>query len=72
MLAALTSAFAIVMGSAIASALLHYRLQLEADNAWWLGAVTALTVSACSLALGARYLLGRLRLAPALLLRSGG
>jgi putative ABC transport system permease protein len=72
LLAVLTSAFAIATGSAIALALLQYRLQLEAENVWWLGAVTALAVSVCSLGLGARYLLARLRLAPALLLRSGG
>ena len=34
--------------------------------------VTALVVSGLSLGLGARYLLARLRLAPAMLLRAGG
>jgi putative ABC transport system permease protein len=72
LLALLTSAFAIAAGSAIAIALLRYRLQLEVADVWWLGAVTAVAVSAASLGLGARYLLRQLRVAPAALLRSGG
>ena len=72
LLALLTSLFAIVLGSALASALLEYRLQLQVPNIWWLGALTAVGVSVASLGFGARYLLRQLRLAPALLLRSGG
>lgn len=70
LVALLTSAFAVLLGSAIAYGLLEYRLGLEADGVWWLGALTALTVSGLSLSIGARYLLRRLRLSPALLLRS--
>ncbi|MDX1606823.1 MAG: hypothetical protein R3202_11565, partial [Candidatus Competibacterales bacterium] len=69
LLALLTSAFAILLGSAIAYGLLEYRLELEAGGVWWTGAVTALLVSGLSLYAGARYLLRRLRLSPALLLR---
>jgi putative ABC transport system permease protein len=72
LLALLTSAFAIAAGSAIAIALLRYRLQLDVAGVWWLGALTAVAVSVISLGLGARYLLRQLRFAPAALLRSGG
>ena len=72
LLALLTSVFAIVLGGAIAVALLTYRLELEVPNVWWLGAVTAVGASSASLALGARYLLRQLRLSPALLLRTSG
>jgi putative ABC transport system permease protein len=72
LIALLTSLFAVPLGSAIAIALLRYRLELPADPAWWLGVVTALGVSIFSLTLGARYLLRRLRVAPAALLRAAG
>jgi putative ABC transport system permease protein len=39
---------------------------------YWSGALTAFGVSAISLGMGARYLLGQMRLNPAMLLRSGG
>lgn len=70
LLALLTSAFAVAVGSSLALALLHFRLQLEAGGLLWTGALTAITVSACSLGLGALYLMRRLRLSPAQLLRS--
>jgi len=70
LLALLTSAFAVVTGSSLALALLHFRLQLESTGLLWTGALTAMTVSACSLGLGAFYLMRRLRLSPARLLRS--
>lgn len=70
LLALLTSAFAVVVGSGLALALLHFRLQLESAGLLWTGALTAVTVSACSLGLGAVYLMRRLRLSPAQLLRS--
>ncbi len=71
-LALLTSAFAIVAGTALAAALLRYRLDLEVAGLFWIGAGTAILVSTCSLGLGATYLLRQLRIAPALLLRSSG
>jgi putative ABC transport system permease protein len=39
---------------------------------YWSGALTAFGVSAISLGMGAHYLLGQMRLNPAMLLRSGG
>lgn len=72
MLAAITSVFAVVLGSTLALALMQYRLQLESAEVLWVGALTAIGVSGSALALGARHLLRQLRLAPAVLLRSGG
>ncbi|MDP2398051.1 MAG: hypothetical protein Q8M53_06840 [Burkholderiales bacterium] len=70
LLALLTSSFAVVVGSGLAVALLHFRLQLESAGLLWTGALTAIVVSACSLGLGALYLIRRLRVSPAQLLRS--
>ena len=72
LIALVTSAFAIILGSAIAYGLLVYRLELEAGNVWWLGVLVALLVSGLSLAAGAYYLLNRLRLSPMQLLRASG
>ena len=72
LIAALTSVFAIVAGSAIAAALLHWRIQIGDHGAWWLGVVVAFVVSGTSLGLGARALLSALRVAPARLLRAAG
>lgn len=72
LLAVLTSAFAIAAGNLIATALLQHRLQLDAGNTWWIGVLTAIVVSGCSLGGGARYLLRQLRFSPASLLRSAG
>ena len=71
LLAGVTSLFAIVLGAAIALPLMRYRLKLPADDLLWLGALVAVTVSSLSLALGARYLLHRLRVNPVTLLRGG-
>jgi len=71
LLAVLTSLFAIAVGSVIAIALLQYRLQLESQNIWWMGVVTAVVVSASSLGLSARHLLRRLGTSSAQL-RAGG
>jgi putative ABC transport system permease protein len=72
LLAFITSIFAVVLGSIVALPLLNYRLKLPSEDLVWLGVVTAASVSIVSLSLGARYLLRRLRLKPAVLLRSGG
>lgn len=69
LLAVLTTAFATIVGSALAGILLHHRLQLDTPFAWWPGALVALVVSVASLGLGAQHLLRRLRLSPAALLR---
>ncbi|MGE0098076.1 MAG: ABC transporter permease [Hydrogenophaga sp.] len=71
LLAVITAAFAMVVGSALAAALLRWRLDLDPAGLYWTGALTALGVSSVSLGLGARYLLAQMRLNPALLLRDG-
>jgi putative ABC transport system permease protein len=56
----------------LATGLLQWRLDMSPAGLYWTGALTALGVSSVSLGLGARYLLGQMRLNPAMLLRSGG
>ena len=70
LLALIASLFAVVLGSAIALPLLELRLKLPATDLVWLGALVALAVSSLALGLGAAYLLRRLRIRPAILLRS--
>ena len=70
LVALITSSFAVVLGSAIALPLLQIRLKLPSEDLIWIGAVTAVGVSTLSLSLGARYLLRRLSLKPAVLLRN--
>ena len=70
LLALITSLFAVLLGSAIALPLLQLRLKLPSGDLIWLGAITAFVVSTLSLSLGARYLLRRLGLKPAVLLRN--
>jgi putative ABC transport system permease protein len=72
LLALVTATFAVVVGSALAVALLRLRLELDAGGLYWTGAVTAFAVSLVSLGVGAQVLLAQLRLMPAALLRSGG
>ncbi len=72
LVALLVCVFALLLGSLIAFGLLEYRLRLDATGLWWIGALSALIVSAASLGLGARHLLQQLRLQPAELLRSSG
>jgi putative ABC transport system permease protein len=71
LLAVVTSSFAILLGAAIALPLLRYRLKLPSEDLLWLGAIVAFGVSSLSLAIGARYLLHRLRVNPVTLLRGG-
>lgn len=71
LLATVASLFSILLGAAIALPLLRYRLKLPSEDLLWLGAGVAFAVSGVSLALGARYLLHRLRLNPVILLRGG-
>lgn len=72
LLAGVTSVFATAAGSALALALLHWRLELDASGLYWTGAVAALGISGLSLSMGAQWLFAQLRLSPARLLRSGG
>jgi len=69
LLAAITSSFAVLLGAAIAIPLLALRLKLPTNDLLWLGVATAVGVSGLSLHLGARYLIRRLRVRPAVLLR---
>ncbi|MCD6666984.1 MAG: hypothetical protein LT081_12985 [Hydrogenophaga sp.] len=72
LLALITAGFALLAGSALATGLLQWRLDMSPAGLYWSGLLTALGVSALSLGLGARYLLSQMRLNPAMLLRSGG
>jgi putative ABC transport system permease protein len=72
LLATITGGFALLAGSALATALLLWRLDMSPAGLYWTGLLTAAGVSALSLGLGARYLLAQMRLNPAMLLRSGG
>ena len=71
LLAFVTTAFAAVAGSLLATALLRWRLDMDPLGLYWSGVAVAATVSTVSLGLGARYLLRQMKLNPALLLRSG-
>ena len=72
LLALLASLFAVLLGAAIALPLLHWRLKLPSLDLVWLGALVAVGVSSLALGFGAAYLMRRLRLRPATLLRSSG
>ncbi len=72
LLASVTAGFAVLTGSALATGLLLWRLDMSPLGLYWSGGVTAVLVSGLSMALGARYLLRQMRLSPAMLLRSGG
>jgi putative ABC transport system permease protein len=71
LLAVVTAAFAMTLGSLLALALLQWRLELDGAGLLWTGALTAIGVSSLSLGLGARVLLAQMRVAPARLLRGG-
>ena len=72
LLALVTTGFALLAGSTLATGLLQWRLDMSPAGLYWSGLLTAAGVSALSLGMGARYLLSQMRLNPALLLRSGG
>lgn len=69
LLALITTTFAVILGSAIALPLLGIRLKLATDGLLLAGLTTAAVVSVVSLHLGGRYLLRRLQVRPAILLR---
>jgi putative ABC transport system permease protein len=69
LLALVTAAFAVSIGTPLAALLLHARLGLDAGGLYWTGMVTALGVSLFSLGAGAQVLLAQLRVSPAALLR---
>jgi len=70
LMALIASVFAILLGSAIALPLLELRLKLPSTDLIWLGALVAISVSSLALGIGASYILRRLRIRPAILLRS--
>jgi putative ABC transport system permease protein len=72
LLALIASLFAVLLGSAIALPLLQVGMKLPSADLVWLGALVAPAVSVAALGLGAAYLSRRLRLRPAILLRSLG
>lgn len=71
LLASVTAGFAMVVGTALAMALLEYRLELDATGLAWIGALVAVMVSFTSLGVGAQVMLAQLSTAPARLLRRG-
>jgi putative ABC transport system permease protein len=71
-LALVTAGFAVLTGSALATGLLRWRLDIDPSGLYWSGLLTAFGVSGVSLGMGAHYLLRQMNLSPALLLRSGG
>jgi len=72
LLAILTAGLGLLAGSVLAAGLMGWRLDLDPSGLYWTGAATAFSVSVVSLGLGARYLLARMQLNPASLLRTGG
>jgi putative ABC transport system permease protein len=72
LLAVITSLFSTVFGTAITWSLLAYRLKLDSDVSFAFGFLIPVVVSTLCLFFGASYLLRRLRVRPAVLLRSGG
>ncbi len=69
LLAVITSLFALTLGILIALPLLHFQLRLPLEFPLWPAVATAFGVSAVCLYAGADYLMRRLKLQPASLLR---
>ncbi len=69
LLAAVVSAFSVVLGLGIAALVLQLRLKLFETDVYWLGAAVAIISSAIVFTLGALYLFQRLKIQPAQLLR---
>jgi putative ABC transport system permease protein len=69
LLALVTSVFALVLGILIALPVLHFQLRLPLSFPLWPAVVAAFGVSSLCLYAGADYLMRRLHLQPASLLR---
>ncbi|MEM7078716.1 MAG: FtsX-like permease family protein [Pseudomonadota bacterium] len=69
LLAIVTSAFALALGILIALPLLHFQLKLPLTFPLWPPVIAAFGISSLCLYAGARYLMRRLNLKPATLLR---
>ncbi len=63
------SIFAIIIGSAIAQALLTFWLKLPSGSSLWVGSLVAVGASSACLAAGALWLVSTLKISPAILLR---
>jgi len=63
------SIFAIIIGSAIAQALLTFWLKLPSGSSLWVGSLVAVGASSACLSAGALWLVSTLKISPAILLR---
>ncbi|MFK7992871.1 MAG: ABC transporter permease [Granulosicoccus sp.] len=72
LLAIVLSAFAMIIGGALAQALLTYWLKLDSNGSAWAGAVVATGASTLCLFAGALWLVSTLKVSPAILLRRAG
>lgn len=70
-LAIVLSAFAWVVGSVLAQALLHIWLKLDGNDSLWMGAIVATGASTLCLFAGALWLVLTLKVSPAILLKRG-
>lgn len=70
-LALVLSAFAMMIGGALASALLTHWLKLDSAGSAWAGVVVAIGASTLCLMAGALWLVSTLKVSPATLLRRG-
>ena len=71
LLAIVLSAFAMIVGGAIAQLILTLWLKLPSDGVAWAGAAVASTASVLCLLAGAAWLVSTLRVSPAVLLKRG-
>lgn len=71
MLAMVLSAFAMLIGGALATTLLKLWLKLDSDGSIWAGVVVATGASTACLMAGALWLVSTLKVSPATLLRRG-
>ncbi len=69
LLAIVLSTFSMIVGSALAQALMNYWLKLNSDGSAWAGAVVATGASSLCLLAGALWLVSTLRVSPAILLQ---
>ena len=71
LLAVVLSAFAMIVGGAIAQLILTFWLKLPSDGVAWAGAIVASSASVVCLMAGAAWLVSTLKVSPAVLLKRG-
>ena len=71
LLAVVLSAFAMIVGGAIAQLILAFWLKLPSDGVAWAGAIVASSASVVCLMAGAAWLVSTLKVSPAVLLKRG-